>query len=139
MAAAVSAAGLLVFVVLAQAHVIFVPYFTPVTLQVEGLQTDYQVGQDVSFRVSVDGYGSNCHMLQVETLDNEGERISFYRRADDCRVMSISHGKYNLTRTFDYDGPTILANEGTYNLDVRFEDLIDGTKKSSTKSFSVNP
>jgi hypothetical protein len=133
------AAAFAVFVALAQAHVIFVPYFTPTVILVEGLREEYRAGEDVDFIVSVEGYGSNCHMLQVETLDAEGERASFYRRADDCRTMTITHGQYNLTRAFDYDGSTVLGKGGTYDTKVQFEDLIDGTKASVTRKFTVNP
>jgi hypothetical protein len=131
-------AGFLVFVVLAQTHTVFVPHFTPVVLKVDGLRTEYRVGEDVNFMVSVEGYGSNCHMLQVEALGVENERVSFYRRADDCRFMTITHGQYNMTRVFDYGGRTILDGEGTYNLYVQFEDLIDGTKTSTTRTFTVS-
>ncbi len=133
------AAAFAAFVALAQAHVIFVPYFTPAVLQVEGLQEEYNNGESASFTVSVKGYGSNCHMLQVEVLDEEGERASYYRRADDCRFMTIAHGQYNLTRAFDYDSSTVLGRGGTYELDVQFEDLIDGTKASVKRTFVVNP
>ena len=131
-----AAAALGVFVALAQAHVIFVPYFTPATLRIEGLQQRYSVNGDATFTVTADGYGSNCHMLQVEIL-HEGERAAYYRKADDCRFMEITHGRYNLTRTFDYGGEDVLGREGDYMLQVQFEDLVDGTRASATKTFQV--
>lgn len=133
------AAAFAVFVALAQAHVIFVPYFTPAILQVEGLRDEYGAGEDANFTVSVKGYGSNCHMLQVEALDEQGDRASFYRRADDCRFREITHGQYNLTRAFDYDAGIVLGRGGTYSIDVQFEDLVDGTKASAARTFTVNP
>lgn len=126
-----------IFVALAQAHVIFVPFFTPAVLQVDGLREDYRVNEDISFTVSVDGYGSNCHSLQVEILDGDGERASYYRKADDCRFMEITHGQYNFTRAFDYGGENVLSSEGTYKVDLQFEDLIDGIKVSTTRTLRV--
>ena len=131
------AATFVVFVALAQAHIILVPYFTPAVLRVEGLGQEYGLGQDVSFQVVVNGYGSNCHMLEVEALDERGERVSYYRRADDCRFMTITHSQYNFTRPFDYDGQTVIANEGTYKIEFQFEDLVDGTKASATRTLVV--
>lgn len=126
-----------VFVALAQAHVIFVPFFTPAVLQVEGLREDYSANQDMSFTVRVDGYGSNCHMLQVEILNEDGARKSYYRKADDCRFMTITHGPYNFTKTFEYGGENVLPTDGTYKLDLQFEDQIDGTKVSMTRILRV--
>lgn len=131
-----AAAAFGVFVALAQAHVIFVPYFTSATLRIEGLQETYAVDGNATFTVTADGYGSNCHMLQVEIL-HRGERMSYYRKADDCRFMDITHGRYNLTRTFDYGGKDVFGMEGDYNLQVQFEDLADGTKASATRAFRV--
>lgn len=128
-----------IFVALAQAHVIFAPVFTPTVLHVEGLRQDYRVNGDASFLVKVSGYGSNCHMLQVEILDEEGERASYYRKADDCRFMTITHGPYNFTRSFEYGGENVLGKEGSYKLDVQFEDLVDGSKASVTREFAVIP
>lgn len=135
--AAGAAAVFGVFLALAQAHIILVPFFTPTILQVEGLRQNYRVGDDASFLVRVDGYGSNCRMLQAEVL-LDGERASYYRKADDCRLMVITHGPYNFTRSFDYDSE-VLGKEGTYKLDVQFEDLVDGSKASATRTFTVNP
>lgn len=130
-----AAAAFGVFFVLAQAHVIYVPYFTPVHLWIDGLQERYGVNGSATFTVTVDGYGSNCHMLQVEVLRG-GERASYYRKADDCRFMEIVHGRYNLTRVFDY-GELVLGTEGDYLLQVQFEDLVDGTRASATRQFTV--
>lgn len=135
--AAGAAAVFGIFVVLAQAHIILVPFFTPTILEVEGLRQNYRINDDANFVVKVDGYGSNCRMLQTEIL-LDGERVSYYRKADDCRFMIITHGPYNFTRSFDY-GSEVLGREGTYKLDVQFEDLVDGTKASAVRTFKVNP
>jgi hypothetical protein len=134
--AGIVAAVFAIFVTVAQLQAIFVPYFTPTTLQVDGLEQSYGPGKNATFTVSVRGYGSNCHLLQVETRDRDGQRASFYSKADDCRFMTITHGPYNFTRSFDY-GSEVFAKPGSYKLDVQFQDLVDGRKTSVTKSFIV--
>lgn len=138
--AGAAAATFAIFVALAQSHVVAVPYLTPAALEIHGLQETYGVNGTANFTVSVKGYGSNCHMLQVETLylgNDQGERVSFYRKADDCRFMTITHGPYNLTRSFDYGGQNVFGAEGPYKLEVQFEDLVDGTKASTTRDIHV--
>lgn len=135
--AIIVAAMFAIFVALAQSQAIFVPYFTPTTLQVDGLEQSYGPGKNATFTVSAKGYGSNCHMLEVETQDKDGERASFYSKADDCRYMVITHGPYNFTRSFDYGSET-FAKQGSYKLDVQFQDLVDGKKASVTRSFIVS-
>ena len=130
-----TAAIFAVFVVLAQAQAINVPFFTPTTVRVDSLGGSYALNDDATFTVTAHGYGSNCHALQIEVTHN-GERKSFYRKADDCRYMGITHGSYNFTRSFEYGGK-VLDAEGEYKLDVRFEDLIDGRKAALTRNFSV--
>jgi hypothetical protein len=130
----IAAIAFAVFVALAQAQVLNVPYFTPATVSIDGLDDAYAEGEGANFVVTAKGYGSNCHMLQAE-LSHEVERKSFYRKADDCRFMDITHGQYNFTRPFEYDGQ--LLAKGSYKLDVLFEDLVDGKKASATRTFSV--
>lgn len=131
----VTAAIFAVFVVLAQAQAISVLFFTPATVRVDGLGNSYGLNDDATFTVTAHGYGSNCHALQVE-VTHDGERKSFYRKADDCRYMEITHGQYNFTRSFEYGGK-VLDTEGEYKLDVYFEDLVDGRKAALTRNFSV--
>ncbi|MGI0019186.1 MAG: hypothetical protein ACREAY_01805 [Nitrososphaera sp.] len=131
----ITAAIFAVFVVLAQAQAISVPFFTPATIRVNGLGDNYGLNGDATFTITAHGYGSNCHALQVEAV-HDGERKSFYRKADDCRYMEITHGPYNFTRSFEY-GSEVLSSKGEYKLDVRFEDLVDGRKASLTRNFSV--
>jgi hypothetical protein len=130
-----AAAAFGIFVALAQAHVILVPYFTPAALEVQGLAPSYEIGQDARFDVTANGYGSNCHMLEVEAVHG-GERVSYFKRADDCRFMEITHGQYNMTRPFEY-GTQVLQDTGQYTVDIRFEDLIDGTKAQTSRTFQV--
>lgn len=129
------------FVALAQLHVIAVPLFTPAVLDVSGVQETYNINGNANFTATVKGYGSNCHMLQTEIVylgdEAEGERVSFYRKADDCRFMTITHGPYNLTKSFDYGGENVFGKPGNYKLDVQFEDLVDGSKASFKKDLMV--
>lgn len=133
----ITASAFIIFAALAYMQVIFVPYFTPVTLQIEGLRQEYHAGESMTFVVNVNGYGSNCHMLQVEALNQQDERVSYYRKADDCRFMTITHGPYNLTRAFDYDSEKVFGSKGAYKLDVQFEDLVDGTRASATRNLII--
>lgn len=133
-AAVVVALG--VFVALAQVHAIHVPYFTPTKIELKGLEQTYPVAGDVAFTATVIGYGSNCHMLQAEILF-EGERKTFYKKADDCRFMDIASGPYNLTRSFEYGGKEVFGHKGAYDLDVRFEDLVNGNNASIRKTFNI--
>lgn len=130
-----AAAAFGIFVALAQAQVILVPYFTPAALEVQGLDDSYQVNGPAQFTVVAKGYGSNCHMLEVAATQ-EGERVSYYKRADDCRFMEITHGRYNLTRSFEY-GSEALGKAGQYTVDIRFEDLADGTRAVTSRTFEV--
>jgi hypothetical protein len=130
-----TAAIFAVFVVLAQAQAISVPFFTPATVRVDGLVGSYAVNDNATFTVTAHGYGSNCHALQVE-VTHDSERKSFFRKADDCRYMEITHGSYNFTRSFEYGGK-VLDTKGEYKLDISFEDLIDGRKAALTRNFSV--
>lgn len=130
-----AAAAFGVFVALAQAHVILVPYFTPAALEVQGLAASYQEGEQARFTVAAKGYGSNCHMLEVEALQG-GERVSYFKRADDCRFMTITHGQYNMTRSFEY-GSEVLQKTGQYTVNIKFKDLIDGTSAETIRAFQV--
>ena len=82
------------------------------------------------------GYGSNCHMLQVQATNQNGERASYYKKADDCRFMIITHGPYNFTHSFEY-GSEVLGKQGTYVIGIEFQDLVDGNHVSETRSFVV--
>jgi hypothetical protein len=131
-----AAVAVITFVVLAQSHIILVPRLSPTILEVQGLKDAYSINDKASFSVTAKGYGSNCHMLQVEARSQNGERASYYKKADDCRFMTITHGPYNFTRSFEY-GDEVLGRQGTYTLDIQFQDLVDGSGASQTRSFAV--
>jgi hypothetical protein len=124
-----------VFVALAQIQSIFVPYFTPVRLQVDGLMEKYAQGQNGIFNITAAGYGSNCHSLEVQA-DYGDQRVSYYNKADDCRFMMITHGPYKYTRSFEY-GTKIMGKEGTYTVNIIFKDLIDNKQVQTTRKFEV--
>jgi hypothetical protein len=136
-AAGGAAAVFAIFVALAQTNAIAVPYFTPVALQVDGLKEKYAAGENASFAVTANGYGSNCHSLEVEATHNDnGERASYYNKEDDCRFMTITHGQYNFTRSFDY-GSKVMGKAGMYTVDIKFKDLVDNKEARVTKTFEV--
>jgi hypothetical protein len=124
-----------IFVALAQTHAISLPYFTPVALAVNGLKEKYAVGEKASFSVTANGFGSNCHSLEIEAK-HDGQRASYYKKADDCRFMTITHGQYNFTRSFDY-GSEVMGKVGTYTVDMQFKDLIDNKQVRVTKTFEI--
>ncbi|MEO9294494.1 MAG: hypothetical protein ABI347_02725 [Nitrososphaera sp.] len=136
-AGGITAVVVAVFVFLAYSHVILVPHLSPTILEIHGLKDTYSINDKTSFTVTAKGYGSNCHMLQVEARGQNGERASYYKKADDCRFMTITHGPYNFTRSFEY-GNEVLGTQGTYTLDIQFQDLVDGSGASQTRSFMVN-
>ena len=133
---AAASVAFVVFLILAQSNLILIPYLTPAIIETHGLNDRYTAGSMVTFSISVKGYGSNCHMLQAEVTNQTGGREYYYRKADDCRYMVITHGAYDLTRTFKYNSET-LEEHGTYKLDIKFEDLKDGTQASTTRFFVV--
>jgi hypothetical protein len=132
---AAAVAAFSIFVALAQTHAIVVPYFTPIGLQVDGLMGKYAAGEKARFSISANGYGSNCHSLQVEATQ-DGQRASYYKKEDDCRFMTIMHGQYNFTRSFDY-GSEVMGKAGSYTVDIKFKDLIDNSEAHVTKTFEV--
>ena len=124
-----------IFIALAQTQAIAVPYFTPVALQVDGLKEKYAAGEKASFSITANGYGSNCHSLQVEATQ-DGQRASYYKKEDDCRFMTITHGQYNFTRSFDY-GSEVMGKAGLYTVDIKFKDLVDNREAHVTKTFEL--
>lgn len=136
--AGVSAFVLLIIVILlAQLQFIVIPYLTPTILEVQGLKDSYFINDRAVFNITLKGYGSNCHMLEVEAIHRGGERSSYYRKADDCRFMTIMQGPYNFTKSIEY-GNEVLGKQGPYKIQIQFEDLVNHTKAAATKSFTVN-
>ncbi|SRR5581483_2910813 len=128
-----------IFIALAQLQTIYAPYFTPTTIDLKGLQNRYDINGTLNYSVIVKGYGSNCHQLEVVTTRQGAnlERVSYYSKADDCRFIVISHGSYNFTRQFEYGGPLVLGEAGTYIIDVTFVDLVDHHSTLIRKSIIV--
>jgi hypothetical protein len=138
---AVISAGVLgsclgIFILLAQTHVIYAAYLTPIKLTVADLNTSYSTGQNATLTINVDGYGSNCHLLEVTTTNHDGEHVSYYKKADDCRFMEINHGPLNFAKSLTIDGRT-LEKAGAYTVDITFEDLVDGGQAHTTTTFEV--
>ena len=130
-----------IFMILAQTQTLSVPIFTPTTVLIEGLQEKYNVYETVNFVVKIEGYGSNCHQLEVSTsiLDAAHiNRVAYYSKADDCRFMAITHGPYNFTKAFSYGGGGAIFNkEGTYTIDATFNDLVDHHSVRVKRSFTI--
>lgn len=128
------------FVALAQAHAIFVPYFTPARIEFEGLEDRYPVNGSMSYSVSLKGYGSNCIAFDAgifrEDRPNE-ERVAYYSQTQDCRTIDVSQGHYNYTRSFSYRGDTVLGKPGDYRVDVNAFDQITGQKYAESRPFIV--
>jgi hypothetical protein len=104
-------------------------------LQVDGLKEKYTAGENASFSITANGYGSNCHSLQVETTQ-DGQRASYYKKENDCRFMTITHGQYNFTQSLDY-GSKVMGKAGSYTVDIKFKDLVDNREAQVTKMFDV--
>jgi hypothetical protein len=126
------------YIILAEAQLIFVPVFTPTTLSIDGVAASYPVNSSINYSVTVKGYGSNCLALKA-TITNEqsNSQVAFFRKADDCRYMTISYGAYNYTRSFSYQGNAVLGKAGDYLLHVEFTDEITGDKQVLDKTFKV--
>ena len=142
-AAAVAAAVAFgAFVALAQAHAIFVPYFTPTRIDFQGLEDQYPVNGSMNYLISLNGYGSNCiafeaEMVREESLLPEGEQVAYYSQVQDCRVIEISEGPYNYTRSFSYGGPVVLGKPGNYQINVNVFDQITRQNHTDARSFIV--
>ena len=142
-AAATTAAVLGVFIVLAQTHAIYVPYFTPARIEFQGLEDRYPVNGSINYAVSLKGYGSNCVAFEAGIFRKDGslpqgeERVAYYNQIQDCRKIDISQGPYNHTRSFSYSGEVVLGKPGTYRVDVDIFDQITGQNSVGTRSFIV--
>lgn len=138
-AAAIAFGG---FVALAQAHAIFVPYFTPTRIEFQGLQDRYPASGSMSYDISVKGYGSNCIAFKAEVLREDNslaggqESVAYFNRIQDCRIINISQGPYNYSQSFSY-GDIVLAKPGDYRVDVEVLDQITKQNHTDTRSFRV--
>src|SRR2546426_10033107 len=92
-AALLSAVAMGTIVVLSQAQIIFLPYFTPAKIEFQGLQNEYPVNGSMTYTVSLKGYGSNCIGFTAGALRKEGAvrkgegRVAYCSKTDDCRQI----------------------------------------------------
>jgi hypothetical protein len=140
--AAVAVFGL--FIALAQAQVIFVPYFTPARIEFQGLEDQYFANGSMSYTISLKGYGSNCVALEAgifrqdDSLLEGEERVTYFSQKQDCRIIDISQGSYNYTKSFSYSGNTVLGKPGDYQVKVTVVDQISKEKHTEKRSFVVS-
>jgi hypothetical protein len=132
-----------IFVALAQAQIIFVPYFTPTHIEFEGLHKEYPLNGSMNFSVSLKGFGSNCIAFKMEMLREASsaaggeEQVAYHNKIDDCRKMQISQGPYNYSQDFSYGGPVVLGRTGEYKVQVNVFDEITKQDSTSIQRFMV--
>ena len=142
-AALLSAVAIGTIVVLSQAQIIFLPYFTPAKIEFQGLQDEYPVNGSMTYTVSLKGYGSNCIGFTAQTVRKEGslpkggERVAYFSKTDDCRKISISQGAYNYSQSFSYSGNVVLGYPGDYRVEVAVYDEITGQNYREMRAFTV--
>ena len=142
-AALLSAVAMGTIVVLSQAQIIFLPYFTPAKIEFQGLQNEYPVNGSMTYTVSLKGYGSNCIGFTAQTLRKEDslpkgeERVAYFSKTDDCRKISISQGPYNYSQSFSYNGHVVLGHPGDYRVEVAVYDEITGQNYREMRAFKV--
>src|SRR5439155_17375322 len=142
-AALLSAVAIGTIVVLSQAQIIFLPYFTPAKIEFQGLQDEYPVNGSMTYTVSLKGYGSNCIGFTAQTVRKEGslpkggERVAYFSKTDDCRKISISQGAYNYSQSFSYSGNVVLGYPGDYRVEVVVFDEITKQNSMEMRAFRV--
>ena len=142
-AASLSAVAIGTIVVLSQAQIIFLPYFTPAKIEFHGLQDEYPVNGSMTYTVSLRGYGSNCIGFTAQTLRKEDslpkgeERVAYFSKTDDCRKISISQGPYNYSQSFSYSGHVVLGHPGDYRVEVVVFDEITKQNSMEMRAFRV--
>ena len=142
-AALLSAVAIGTIVVLSQAQIIFLPYFTPAKIEFQGLQDEYPVNGSMTYTVSLKGYGSNCIGFTAQTVRKEDslpkgeERVAYFSKTDDCRKISISQGPYNYSQSFSYSGHVVLGHPGDYRVEVAVYDEITGQNYREMRAFKV--
>ncbi|TLY09860.1 MAG: hypothetical protein E6K85_05005 [Thaumarchaeota archaeon] len=142
-AALLSAVAIGTIVVLSQAQIIFLPYFTPAKIEFQGLQDEYPVNGSMTYTVSLKGYGSNCIGFTAQTVRKEDslpkgeERVAYFSKTDDCRKISISQGPYNYSQSFSYSGHVVLGHPGDYRVEVAVYDEISKQNSMEMRAFRV--
>jgi hypothetical protein len=135
-AAAAIAVG--IFISMAQAQAIFVPYFTPTHIKFQGLEKEYPINGTMNYSVSLTGYGSNCIDFQAQVIrEHDKERVAYFGEVQDCRKIEIAHGAYNYTKSFTYSGNTVLGVAGDYHIQVNVRDQTTNQSHSAINSFIV--
>ena len=131
------------FFALAQAQLIFMPYFTPAKIEFHGLEDHYPVNGSMSYDISLKGYGSNCIGFTAQTLRKDSsvpggqERVAYFSKTDDCRKIHVSQGAYNYTQNFSYSGNVVLGYPGDYRVEVAVYDEITGQNYREMRAFTV--
>lgn len=139
MSSAAVAAAIGIFVAMAQAQAIFVPYLTPTRLEFSGLENEYPVNGTMNYSISLKGYGSNCIDFQAQVIREQGnERVAYFGEVQDCRKIEIAQGAYNYTKSFTYTGNTVLGVAGSYYVQVSVRDQITGQNHSEIRTFIVS-
>ena len=142
-AALLSSVAIGTIVVLSQAQIIFLPYFTPAKIEFQGLQDEYPVNGSMTYTISLKGYGSNCigftaQVLHMdESLPKGEERVAYFSKTDDCRKISISQGPYNYSQSFSYSGHVVLGHPGDYRVEVAVFDEITKQNSMEMRAFRV--
>ncbi len=132
-----------IFVILAQAQAIFVPYFTPTYIEFEGLQKQYPVNGSMTYVISLKGFGSNCIAFEMEMLHVDSsipggeERVAYFSKIDDCRTTQISQGEYSYSQDFSYSGSVVLGKPGDYKVNVNVFDEITRQNSTDSRPFKV--
>ena len=142
-AALLSSVAIGTIVVLSQAQIIFLPYFTPAKIEFQGLRDEYPVNGSMTYTVSLKGYGSNCIGFTAQTVRKEDslpkgeERVAYFSKTDDCRKISISQGPYNYSQSFSYSGHVVLGHPGDYRVEVVVFDEISKQNSMGVRAFKV--
>ncbi|MEW6605216.1 MAG: hypothetical protein AB1351_11100 [Thermoproteota archaeon] len=127
-----------IFVSMAQAQAIFVPYLTPTRIEFQDLESEYPVNGIMNYSISLTGYGSNCIDFQAQVIrEQDKERVAYFGEVQDCRKIEISQGPYNYTKSFVYSGSTVLGKAGNYEIQVNVRDQITDQRYAKTRSFVV--
>jgi hypothetical protein len=131
-AGAIIASAFGIFVVIAQAQLIFVPFFTPTRIEIEGLESQYPANGSMAYTISLKGYGSNCIAFEASifrvdvSLPQGEERIAYFGQKQDCRIINVSQGQYNYSKSFSYIGNAVLGKSGDYKVEAEVVDQITG-------------
>lgn len=138
LAGSAAAVSVGIFVAMAQAQAIFVPYLTPTRIEFSGLESEYPVNGTMNYSISLRGYGSNCIDFKAEVIrEMDNERVAYFEQVQDCRKIETAYGAYNYTKSFSYTGSTVLEVAGSYQILVNVHDQITNQNHSEMRPFIV--